>query len=267
MFLIFVKVFRVVSISGYNRQSLIDRGWRRSGKYCYKPMMEQTCCPQYTIRLDVSKFSASKSQKKLARKFRNFIINGGKTAAEEAGDKDGTGEMFESFVNGSSDLARMEMAEAKSTADFESNIRDNEEKRSHQMSPKVKESRSIEEPTSDPPKRSNGPVEKSPAKVKQGVGADPDKPRSKKAKDLRRERAAAKGKTFSQTPQNRSEQRSMADILLEPYPENCAHKFEIRYLPSHTDYPEFEAVFDEEFEVSLGSSVKIATIFFIEVNL
>ena len=31
-------------------QDLIDQGWRRSGKYLYKPKMDQTCCPQYTIR-------------------------------------------------------------------------------------------------------------------------------------------------------------------------------------------------------------------------
>lgn len=31
-------------------QDLIDRGWRRSGKYCYKPTMDVTCCPMYTIR-------------------------------------------------------------------------------------------------------------------------------------------------------------------------------------------------------------------------
>ncbi|CAH1977898.1 unnamed protein product [Acanthoscelides obtectus] len=31
-------------------QNLIDRGWRRSGKYCYKPTMDETCCPQYTIK-------------------------------------------------------------------------------------------------------------------------------------------------------------------------------------------------------------------------
>ena len=229
--------------------------------------MEQTCCPQYTIRLDVNKFSASKSQKKLARKFRNFIINGGKTAADEARDKEETLDTLESVVNGSSEFARMEMAEAKSTADFESNVRD-KGKKNHQMtSPKVKEPRSTQECASDPPERSNDPIVKSPDKVKQGVGADPNKPRPKKAKDLRRERAAAKGKTLSKTQKKGSEQRSMEDILFEPYPENCAHKLEIRYLPSHTDYPEFEAVFDEEFEVSLGSSVKIATIFFIEVNL
>ena len=32
-------------------QLLIDRGWRRSGTYIYKPVMEKTCCPLYTIRL------------------------------------------------------------------------------------------------------------------------------------------------------------------------------------------------------------------------
>lgn len=37
-----------MTVSDY--QDLIDRGWRRSGKYCYKPTMEVTCCPMYTIR-------------------------------------------------------------------------------------------------------------------------------------------------------------------------------------------------------------------------
>lgn len=31
-------------------QDLIDRGWRRSGQYCYKPHMNVTCCPSYTIK-------------------------------------------------------------------------------------------------------------------------------------------------------------------------------------------------------------------------
>lgn len=34
-----------------NYQNLIDRGWRRSGKYVYKPILNRTCCPAYTIRL------------------------------------------------------------------------------------------------------------------------------------------------------------------------------------------------------------------------
>lgn len=31
-------------------QDLIDRGWRRSGLYCYKPNNKTTCCPSYTIK-------------------------------------------------------------------------------------------------------------------------------------------------------------------------------------------------------------------------
>ena len=215
--------------------------------------MDQTCCPQYTIRLDVNKFCASKSQKKLARKFRRFIINGVKTSAEEVGDKDEADNILEPSVNGSSaEFAMMEMAEAKSTADLKPNDT-NEHKKNHQVTSKLKESRPKEDAIG-PPKHSNYSTQKSPKDVKQGVGADPDKPRAKKAKDLRRERAAAKGKIFAKTPQNRPEEKSVADILFEPYPENCAHKLEIRYLPSHTDYPEFEAAFDEEFEVIYGGS-------------
>lgn len=34
-------------------QDMIDRGWRRAGKYCYKALMEKTCCPLYTIRYNL----------------------------------------------------------------------------------------------------------------------------------------------------------------------------------------------------------------------
>lgn len=37
-----------LSVNDY--QNLIDRGWRRSGYYCYKPNMANTCCPSYTIK-------------------------------------------------------------------------------------------------------------------------------------------------------------------------------------------------------------------------
>ncbi|KAJ8927850.1 hypothetical protein NQ314_019652, partial [Rhamnusium bicolor] len=57
-------------------QALIDRGWRRSGKYCYKPVMHQTCCPQYTIKCDSLNFSLSKSQKKVIKKFNKYLENG-----------------------------------------------------------------------------------------------------------------------------------------------------------------------------------------------
>lgn len=57
-------------------QGLIDRGWRRSGTYCYKPIMNVTCCPMYTIRSDTSAFVLSKSQKKVLKRFTKYLSNG-----------------------------------------------------------------------------------------------------------------------------------------------------------------------------------------------
>ncbi|KAJ3036344.1 Arginyl-tRNA--protein transferase 1 [Rhizophlyctis rosea] len=57
-------------------QALIDRGWRRSGKYLYKPTTEATCCPPYTIRLEVGKFEWSRSHKKVIKKVRGWVKNG-----------------------------------------------------------------------------------------------------------------------------------------------------------------------------------------------
>lgn len=54
-------------------ESLINRGWRRSGHYCYKPIMKLTCCPQYTIRCSTNNFRMSHSHKKILKKMRNFL--------------------------------------------------------------------------------------------------------------------------------------------------------------------------------------------------
>lgn len=59
-------------------KALIDRGWRRSGLYIYKPNMRDTCCPQYTIRLDAKAFKPSKGQRSIINRFNAFIREGGK---------------------------------------------------------------------------------------------------------------------------------------------------------------------------------------------
>ena len=38
-------------------QHLIDRGWRRSGNWMYQPVLDDTCCPPYTVRLDVNELT------------------------------------------------------------------------------------------------------------------------------------------------------------------------------------------------------------------
>ncbi|KAJ3758513.1 arginine-tRNA-protein transferase [Lentinula raphanica] len=60
-------------------QMLIDRGWRRSGKdgsFCYKPHLRSSCCPLYTIKLDVLSFKPSKHHKKIINRWNKFIQHG-----------------------------------------------------------------------------------------------------------------------------------------------------------------------------------------------
>ncbi|GHJ84169.1 hypothetical protein NliqN6_0571 [Naganishia liquefaciens] len=69
-------------------QDLIDRGWRRSGTYVYHPDMANTCCPQYTIRLDALQFDPGKDKKMryLINRWKRYIVEGvkpGETIATE----------------------------------------------------------------------------------------------------------------------------------------------------------------------------------------
>ncbi|XP_055312807.1 arginyl-tRNA--protein transferase 1-like isoform X2 [Sitodiplosis mosellana] len=59
-------------------QDLIDRGWRRSGQYCYKPNNAITCCPCYTIKCDAKTFQLSKSHKKNLKKVNSYLRTGQK---------------------------------------------------------------------------------------------------------------------------------------------------------------------------------------------
>ncbi|KAF8397304.1 hypothetical protein HHK36_016217 [Tetracentron sinense] len=61
------------SITVADYQDLLDRGWRRSGSFLYKPEMERTCCPSYTIRLKAGDFVHSKEQHRVSRRMQRFL--------------------------------------------------------------------------------------------------------------------------------------------------------------------------------------------------
>lgn len=71
----------------WDYQDLIDRGWRRSGKYVYKPTMKKLCCPMYTIKCDAGAFNPSKSQKKVLKKMTKFltVAESGQSSSQDKG--------------------------------------------------------------------------------------------------------------------------------------------------------------------------------------
>lgn len=51
-------------------QAMINAGWRRSGHYCYRPDLQNTCCPCYVIRLDASRFTPSSTHNRVMKRLR-----------------------------------------------------------------------------------------------------------------------------------------------------------------------------------------------------
>jgi arginyl-tRNA---protein transferase len=83
------------SLTVYAYQSLLDRGWRRSGKWLYKPVHCKTCCQLLTIRLDVNKFEESTSQKRVRRRWASFLGGNGNFDSSVMQRQDQEGHFFE----------------------------------------------------------------------------------------------------------------------------------------------------------------------------
>lgn len=63
--------FKNISPQAY--LTLIDRGWRRSGKLVYLPKNWESCCAAIPIRLETSKFTSSKSQRKALKRLKQAL--------------------------------------------------------------------------------------------------------------------------------------------------------------------------------------------------
>ncbi|KAF3911455.1 hypothetical protein ABW20_dc0105431 [Dactylellina cionopaga] len=64
----------VLGITPTDYKALLDRGWRRSGNILYKPDMKNSCCQEYTIRLEASKFKPNTKQRKSANAWTNHML-------------------------------------------------------------------------------------------------------------------------------------------------------------------------------------------------
>ena len=79
----------------YEKLMLI--GWRRCGTFFYKPDMPNTCCPQYTIRLNANEFKPSKSQKKVLSRMSKYCEENSVQLTVETRKAAFTEEMYELY--------------------------------------------------------------------------------------------------------------------------------------------------------------------------
>ncbi|XP_075468208.1 arginyl-tRNA--protein transferase 1 isoform X3 [Ascaphus truei] len=221
------------SLTVQDYQDLIDRGWRRSGKYVYKPLMSQTCCPQYTIRSAALNFQPSKSHKKVLKKMLKFLQ---------------VGEVSHCKNDDKSEIPEKELKPL--------NTELQETENDHQ--PPAKDSECHCSPDVGDGKADCGQstnvetvIQSAP---KPGEGADVNKPPCRKAKDLRKERRLQKQllqhtclseqPSVSSSPKpNANPSKSLEDFIPAALPENAAHRLEVKLVPVSMEDPEFVSSF------------------------
>ncbi|KAL1263614.1 hypothetical protein QQF64_006353, partial [Cirrhinus molitorella] len=228
-------------------QDLIDRGWRRSGKYVYKPIMNKTCCPQYTIRCHALNFHPSKTHKKTLKKVNKFLSKGEMPVEkqEEGHEGEPMDSVHEEGVQPPpQDPLKIDHSEVQDIT----------------TSPDTDTTNSTA-PTTPREDAAPAPVEKNPnATPKPGKGADPNRPHCRKAKDIRKERRLQKeqqkqqeGVSSSVKPaQSKSspnQTKSLEEFITESLPNDPLHRLEVRLVRSNPPSPQFKASFDASYQV------------------
>ncbi|XP_039191190.1 arginyl-tRNA--protein transferase 1 isoform X1 [Crotalus tigris] len=251
------------SLTVQDYQDLIDRGWRRSGKYVYKPTMNRTCCPQYTIRCQVLHFQPSKSQKKVLKKMLKFLIKGEHSKADvevdpmESHNKEADGCSFplkNPPVRSQSELQPLNtdtMEEEEMTEEI--NVKEVDSKNSELCNAELNadSSRSLQIADITP---------------KPGRGADLSKPPCRKAKVIRKEQKLQKKNLQCQmwpvslesgsqsfTSQNcrpkTNQPKSIEDFIFASLPSEALHQIEVRLVRSSPQSSQFKATFQESYQV------------------
>ncbi|XP_045478351.1 arginyl-tRNA--protein transferase 1 [Harmonia axyridis] len=213
-------------------QNLIDRGWRRSGHYCYKPVMDETCCPLYTIRCRSLEFQPTKSQKKVMKKLNRFLKTGILKEREKKEPENETEEGCEERI-----INDRECPKISDNIEEIIKERDSKEKNTDQENQdKTDENQTISgvlqnNTDINVAQSDTNPTFKQRA-VKTGLGPDPNRPPCKKAKILRQEKKIKKLGSPCQNiaPQpSKSEGKSLEEFLND-FGDDDKHKLTLKLI-------------------------------------
>jgi arginyl-tRNA--protein-N-Asp/Glu arginylyltransferase len=65
--------------------AMLDRGWRRSGHYLYRPDLRRSCCQAFVIRLRVDRFRPSTGQTRVLKRLRRVTARANPTSSTSRG--------------------------------------------------------------------------------------------------------------------------------------------------------------------------------------
>nr|XP_021199343.2 arginyl-tRNA--protein transferase 1 [Helicoverpa armigera] len=238
-----------MTVSDY--QDLIDRGWRRSGKYCYKPTMDVTCCPMYTIRCRTLEFKPSKSQKKVLKRVNKLLVGqDGPDPSPESGRKMSTGSSgSEVLAEGFEEGGEQFIETMREHQDINWDMVKNSEALDY-SGDEVGDSTVHNDVVKNVQLDSVAPPQEK--IVKKDSGPDPNKAPCKKAKQLRRERKLEKlkekGIEVLPVSPRKNKEKQIEDFINE-LPDDVKHKLEIKLVRTSPPSPEWLATAKETHEV------------------
>ncbi|CAH0775865.1 unnamed protein product [Bemisia tabaci] len=224
-----------MSVEDY--QCLIDRGWRRSGSYCYKPTMNETCCPMYTIKCAALEFRLAKSHKKILKQMHRFLATGDrKRSSIRDSSPGGAVELIQDIPQERRSQIETSSIQIDAGSPAEGSIL-------HSKKTKLSESMKMETEESTKPKSLETKL--APSELSTRVCG--------KAKFKRRERKKQKLISQGMTPEEaealmkenrlkKSQPKGVEDFVNAPMPENPAHRLEIKLVRTRSE--EFEETFD-----------------------
>ncbi|XP_059478230.1 arginyl-tRNA--protein transferase 1 [Neocloeon triangulifer] len=229
------------NLSVQDYQDLIDRGWRRSGCYCYKPTMSQTCCPAYTIKCDTSKFQLSKSQKKVLKKFNKYLLEGQTVKEENSDDKSSPANHSTALTDETcTDLPDLSLkAESKLQS-------------SGSVNPINITFVEAAVPENDAQEKSAETVKSNSFKSTEDKKDSGSLRPCKKAKLLRKERRVERLKSKGLNPEEVKSKHNQEVKTLEQYIASAPHfkhKLELRLVQSNPPSPEYEATEKDSHEI------------------
>lgn len=217
------------SLTVQDYQDMIDRGWRRSGCYCYKPRMESTCCPQYTIKCEILDFQMSKSQKKVIKKVNRYLAAG---LPKKEQSKDCGEQSMDQAEVGSNALPDLSLTDQAKVAKLSKREMLSIEPVDCQLDPTEKPKTQVKPEASDAKRLTQSVKGESSTSVL-----------CKKAKLMRRERRLEKlknkGLDPSQVVNTKQPQVKSLEEFLQ-YPANATHHLELRLVQSCPPSEEFE---------------------------
>ena len=202
-------------------ETLMERGWWRTGNVIFMPQSEVICCPSFAIRMPAAEYQFTKNHRALLNKWKNFLLNGDPRWENRT----------------TIDNSPLE------TGPKPSNDTPNNDILNEEPLPTLYED--TIHPENCKPKKS----------VRSGLGPDPSKPLCKKARQRRVERALDKRSRQKDSTEKQSTSLKSKKTLLEVLREHDSeletstpkHKLEIKLIAR--DDPEIKSSLKDFFDL------------------